>query len=51
MMYADVVCLEQMTRDIEKFYGKLVGTSRSTEPRTRYFGLTVLPLAQLARSM
>eukprot|EP01052_Picozoa_sp_SAG31_P016805 SAG31_NODE_1127_length_9758_cov_2.771301_6_plen_83_part_00 len=27
MMYADVVCLEQMTKDIQAFYGKLVGAS------------------------
>ena len=30
MMYADQECLEQMTADIEAFYGKLVGT---TKPR------------------
>lgn len=29
MMYADVVCLKQMTDDIRKFYGGLVGTAKA----------------------
>ena len=38
MMYADVACLVQMTRDIEKFYGKLVGASRAPTARVATLG-------------
>ena len=37
MMYADIVCLQQMTHDIEKFYGKLVGESRGNQSQDAVF--------------
>eukprot|EP01046_Picozoa_sp_COSAG06_P026276 COSAG06_NODE_2254_length_7230_cov_293.235872_9_plen_46_part_00 len=33
MMYADEVCLAQMTTDIEAFYAKLVGACARVMPR------------------
>ena len=45
MMYADVACLVQMTRDIEKFYGKLVGASRAAVARVTTLGRARIELS------
>ena len=45
MMYADVACLVQMTRDIEKFYGKLVGASRAAVARVTTLGRAWIELS------